>query len=88
MREAFDSEILHDLFDLLFEVHHFRLEFRSLFYAGGSFGIGKTHHRVSVKRRFEEEDFKRSRTASFGRDDDSRPSPHRVSEFCFAFVAF
>ena len=32
MREAFDSEILHDLFDLLFEVHHFRLEFRSLFY--------------------------------------------------------
>ena len=33
MREAFDSEILHDLFDLLFEVHHFRLEFRSLFYA-------------------------------------------------------
>ena len=32
MREAFDAEILHDLFDLLFEVHHFRLEFRSLFY--------------------------------------------------------
>jgi len=25
------------------------------FMRGGSFGIGKTHHRVSVKRRFEEE---------------------------------
>lgn len=28
---------------------------------GGSFGIGKTHHRVSVKRRFEEEDFLNAR---------------------------
>ena len=31
------------------------------FMRGGSFGIGKTRHRLSVKRRFEEEDFLNAR---------------------------